>query len=213
MIFIDTIQHLADYEGHKLQSLTKEGLKFGDEDEEVLKKRSKTYKKQLKPLTKYLKKLFNGKVAKVTVSSRVEKSPAVIVTSQYGHTANMERIMRAQTLVSADSVKAMTAAKTLEINPRHPIIIELNKKIQESPEEQPTIDLAFLLFDTALQTSGFNQEDPESFAERVYRTMAASLNIHSMDLEDEIEIDDDEEETSDNEEIKLDDASEGHDEF
>jgi heat shock protein beta len=88
---------MGEFDGHKLQSLTKEGAKFGDEDEELLKKRAKAYKESFKPLTKYLKDLFAGKINKVTISQRVEKSPSVIVTSQYGHSANMERIMRAQT--------------------------------------------------------------------------------------------------------------------
>jgi heat shock protein beta len=86
----------------KLQSLTKEGLKFGDEDEDVLKKRLKAYRESFKPLTKYLKDLFAGKIAKVTVSQRVDKTPSIIVTSQYGHTANMERIVRAQTFSSPE---------------------------------------------------------------------------------------------------------------
>jgi len=201
-------QHLNEFEGHRLQSLTKEGLKFGDEDEDTMKKRLKQYKENYKPLTKYMKDLFSTKVAKVTISQRVEKSPSVIVTSQYGHTANMERIMRAQTFADNDNIKSMAAQKTLELNPRHPIIVELNKLVVESPEEQSTKDMAFLLYDTALLASGFAHEDTEGFSARVSRTLANSLNLKSMELVEEMEIDEEEEA-----EKKDSGSEEGHDEF
>jgi len=205
-------QYLGEFDGHKLQSLTKEGAKLsGDEDEDLVKKRTKAYKESLKPLTKYLKDLFSGKVAKVSVSQRVEKSPCVIVTSQYGNSANMERIMRAQTFSSTDSLKSMSASRTLEINPRHPIILELSKKVVNSPDEQSTKDLAYLLYDTALVTSGFSQEDVESYAERMYRTIAGSLNVESMELAPELVIEDDED-AEESTEASSEDNS-GNDEF
>jgi heat shock protein beta len=189
-----TFQHLAEFDGHKLQSLSKEGLKFGDEDEEVIKKRAKAYKESFKPLTKYLKDLFSGKVAKVAVSQRVDKSPAVVVTSQYGHTANMERIMRAQTFASGENLRAMAATRTLELNPRHPICIALNKLVTADPDAETTKDLAYHLFDTALLNSGFTQDDLEGFSDRMYRTMASALKVSSMDLADEMAVGSEEEE-------------------
>lgn len=189
-------QHMNEFDGHKLQSLTKEGLKFADEDEDVLKKRIKAYKESFKPLTKYMKDLFSGKVSKVTVSQRVEKSPSVIVTSQYGHTANMERIMRAQTFANSEQIKTMAAQRTLELNPRHPIVVELNRLVIEDPDESSTKDLAHLLYDTALLASGFVQDDTEGFSARMYRTIASSLNIKNLDLVEEMEIDEEEEEAA-----------------
>ena len=209
---------MGEFDGHKLQSLTKEGLKFADEDEEVAKKRTKAYKENFKPLTKYMKDLFAGKVNRVTVSQRVEKSPSVIVTSQYGHTANMERLMRAQTFTDAEQVRSMAAQRTLELNPRHPIVVELNRLVTENSSDDYVKDLAFLLYDTALLASGFAQDDTDGFSDRMYRTMAASLNIKSLKLVEELEIDEEEEE----EEVKLEDKKEaaasseediGHDEF
>jgi len=190
-------QHLADFDGHKLQSLTKEGVKFSDEDEDVQKKRTKKYKETFKPLTKYLKDLYAGKVNKVVISSRMESSPAMVVTSQYGHTANMERIMRAQTFANQDNLKSISASKTLELNPRHPIIIELNSRVQADAEAQTTKDLGFLLYDTALTSSGFVQDDAEGFAQRMFRTMASSLNVKSLNLADEIDISEDDSEEED----------------
>ena len=184
----DVFQNMNEFEGHKLQSLTKEGLKFGDEDEDTIKKRTKAYKESFKTLTKYMKDKLVGKVGKVTVSQRVEKSPAVIVTSQYGHTANMERIMRAQTFANQDNIKAMAAQKTLELNPRHPLINELNKMVQESPDDENTKDMVTLIYDAAIMTSGFIHDDADNFAMRMYRTMANSMNVKSMELLDEIEV-------------------------
>jgi heat shock protein 90kDa beta len=206
-----TMQHLGEYDGHKLQSLSKEGLKFGDEDEDVIKERAKIYKENFRPLTKYLKELFTGKVGKVSVSQRVDTTPAVIVTGAYGNTANMERIMRAQTFANPEAVKQMTASRTLELNPRHPIIIELNALVQSAPEEETTKDLAWLMYDTALLSSGFAQTETELFAQRMYRTLASSLKVESMELADEIEVEIEEEEEDDEgeEEMELD----GHDEF
>ena len=177
-----------------------------------MKKRIKSYRESFKPLTKYMKDLFVGKVQKVTMSQRVEKSPSVIVTSQYGHTANMERLMRAQPFSDQEQMRSMAAMRTLELNPRHPIVVELNKLVVEAPSEESTQDLAYLLYDTALMTSGFAQDDVESFSERMYRTMASSLNIQSLDLIDEIQ---DEEEEEEAEEPEGDDIPEdfGNDEL
>ena len=210
----DAIQNLGDFDGHKLQSLTKEGLKFGDEDEETQKKRIKAYRETFKPLTKYMKELFAGKVAKVTVSQRVESSPSVIVTSQFGHSANMERIVRAQTFANPEAYKMMMASKTLELNPRHPIIVRLNELVQGSDAEaESTKDLAYIVFDTALLTSGFQHEDTEDFAARMNRVLAGSLKVESMELVQEIEVVEDEEEEDEapvEDEASLDDS---HDEF
>jgi len=186
-------QTLGDFDGHKLQSLTKDGLKFGDESEDVLKKRIKQYRENFKPLTKFMKTLFSGKVSKVTVSQRVENSPSVIVTSQYGHSANMERIARAQTLGNAESLKSMAASKTLELNPRHPIISELNELVKSDPDAEKTKDMAFLVYDTALLVSGFQHEDVEEFADRMKRLLASNLNLKSTELLEDLAVDEEEE--------------------
>jgi heat shock protein beta len=211
----DCFQALSEFDGHKLQSLTKEGAKFGDEDETTIKKRAKAYKETFKPLTKFLKNLLGTKVSKVLVSQRVEKSPSVIVTSQYGNTANMERIMRAQTFASSDHIKAMSAAKTLELNPRHPIVIELNSLVTSAPDEQATKDLGHLLFDTALLASGFQQDDLEGYSERMIRTLAKTLNLDSLDLAPEVSVEEEEaKEEEVKEEAETKPASENvHDEF
>lgn len=172
-----------------------------------MKKRLKAYKQNFKPLTKYLKKMLGTKVSRVVVSQRIEKTPSIIVTSQYGNTANMERIMRAQTFASGDNIRGLAATKTLELNPRHPIIIELNNLVLSAPESQATKDLGNLIYDTALISSGFQQDDVEGYTERMIRTLAKSINLDSLDLAEEIVVEDGDTNSKDDEEVNS------HDEF
>merc|ERR1711988_727751 len=181
------------FEGVKLQSLSKEGIKFGDEDESVVKRRNKAYKESFKGLTKYLKDLLAGKVGKVVVSQRAVNTPAVIVTSQFGHTANMERVMRAQTMANGDNIRAMSASKVLELNPRHPIVANLRDAVESSPDDESTRDAALLVYDAALLSSGFMQEDMDEFTQRMYRDVGKS-HVESFDLLEEIELEDEDEE-------------------
>merc|ERR1719198_663897 len=187
-------QHVSEFEGVKLQSLSKEGIKFGDEDEATLKRRNKAYKESFKGLTKYLKDQLAGKVSKVVVSQRVVNTPAVIVTSQFGHTANMERVMRAQTMANGDNIRSMSASKVLELNPRHPIVANLRDKADADPEDEATKDAALLVYDIALLSSGFMQDDMDDFTQRMYRTVGKSLDVDNFDLLEEIEVEEEEEE-------------------
>jgi HSP90 family molecular chaperone len=207
------MQNMQDFDGFKLTSLTKEGIKFGDENEEDEKKRIKFYKDTYKPLTTYLKDLFANKVSKVSVSSRVDSVPSVIVTGQFGHTANMERIMRAQTFANPEQFKMMSAQKTLEINPRHPLIHSLLQLVQDDPDAIRTKDLAHVLYDTALMSSGFTMEDTQEFASRQMRTLATSLGVESLDLMPEAEIPEDEEEAALDEADDAEADDFGNDEF
>jgi len=154
-----TIQQVPEFEGKKVQSITKEGLKFGDEDERVIKGREKFYKSAFQPLVEYFKELFKDKLKDIIISQRVESAPSVIVTGRYGHSANMERIMRVQAAQDPAKYAAMAAQKTLEVNPRHPIVAELNKRIQDDPDDVSVKETAWLLYDTALLESGFVHDD------------------------------------------------------
>merc|ERR1719261_1400538 len=184
------IQNLTEFDGKKLQSVTKEGLKFGDE-EEVDSKRADLYKEQFKPLTKWLKDLYSETVEKIAVSSRLQDTPCIFVTSQYGYSANMERIMQSQAFADNKRTSYLVSKKTLEINPRHPIMIELKKRAEESPDNDDTKDLALLIYDTALLNSGFQMEDAAGFASRMYKLFKAGLSLESLELAPEIEIPDD----------------------
>jgi len=203
------IQHVTEFDGKKLQSVSKEGLSFGDSDDKTEKKRLELYKETYQPLTDYLKKLYESKISKVTVSPRVETTPCILVTSQYGNSANMERIMRSQAFSDPSRAQYMSSQKVMEINPRHPIIAELNRQVEEDPEAQETADTAWLLYDTALLQSGFAQDDVDAFALRMYRTMKGALNLDSLELEEEIEVPEEEEEEEDEEDDFDEEEEEG----
>merc|ERR1712072_1254552 len=149
---------------------------------------------------------YGDKVEKVAVSTRIETTPCVFVTSQYGYSANMERIMNSQAFSDNKRTQYLVSKKTLEINPRHPIVVELLKRAVESPDDQETKDLAWVMHDTALLNSGFNMDAPKDFAGRMYRLIKGGLNLDSLDLVDEIEVPEEEEEEEDEEEEEEEDA-------
>jgi len=182
------VQNLPDFEGRKLQNLAKEGVKFGDESDED-KRRDQFYKEEFQPLCTWLKNLYGDAVEKVVVSSRVVDTPSIIVTTQFGHSANMERIMKAQTMGDTERLKFMAAKKVMEVNPRHPIIAELAKKTGSGGEgESLARDLAWLLFDVSRLNSGFDIEKPKDFSDRMYRLMKSGLDLDSLDLLPEAEL-------------------------
>jgi len=195
------IQHVTEFDGKKLMSVTKEGLKFGDENEDVEKKREKAYKEKFKPLTDYLKGLYGDAVQKVSVAKRLETTPTIIVTSQYGNSANMERIMRSQAFTDQQKQAHMQSQKTMEIIPRHPIVAELNELVTNEKDDDNTEDLAWMLLDNAMMASGFPAYDTDAFAQRMYRMLQNGLNLESGDLLEELEIAGEEEEEADDEDI------------
>merc|ERR1711959_606400 len=188
------VQNLTEFDGKKLQAVTKEGLTFGDEDEKVVEKREKIYKEQLKSVTDGLTKPLGSKVEKVVISTRVVESPAVLVTSKYGYSANIERIMKSQAFADQKQASYMMSKKTMEVNPRHPIVTELNKLLKDNADSEDAADLGNLLYDTALINSGFTMEKTDEFAARMYRVLQKNLKLGSLDLADEVEVPDDEEE-------------------
>merc|ERR1712224_212562 len=202
------IQNLTEFDGKKLQSITKENLKFGDEGE-IDKKRTELYTENFKPLTEWMKNVYGDKVEKISVSNRVVDTLCLLVTSQYGYSANMERIMQSQAFADNKRTSYLVSKKTLEINPRHPIMIELKKRAEESPDNEDTKDLAWILHDTALLNSGFPVSDAKQFSGRMYRMLKNGLALDSLDLVPEIEVPEEEvEEEEDTEEATVeDDAS------
>lgn len=207
-----TVQHMSEFEGHRLQSITKEGLILPTGDEALAKKREAAYKAAFKPLTDYLKGVYGDKVEKVVVSSRLAQAPSIIVTSQYGYSANLERLMRSQAFADPSKAQHLTARKTMEINPRHPVVVELNALVGDETAVEQTTDLANLLYDSALLNSGFSIDDTKSFSSRLYRLMQTSLNLESLDLQPEIEVSADEASGDDSDEAEDDlDAAFGGD--
>merc|ERR1711972_1293221 len=174
------VQQLKEFDGKKLQSVTKEGLELETEDE---KKTLEEQKADFEGLCKLIKEVLGDKVEKVVVSNRINESPCVLVTSEYGWSANMERIMKAQALRDSSMSAYMVSKKTMEINAEHPIMQELKTKGDADKSDKTVKDLIWLLFDTALLTSGFTLEEPTQFAGRIHRMIKLGLSIDDADAE------------------------------
>ncbi|KAK6489649.1 heat shock protein HSP 90-beta [Huso huso] len=169
------VQQLKEFDGKTLVSVTKEGLELPEDEEE--KKKMEEDKTRFENLCKLMKEILDKKVEKVTVSNRLVSSPCCIVTSTYGWTANMERIMKAQALRDNSTMGYMMAKKHLEINPDHPIVETLRQKAEADKNDKAVKDLVILLFETALLSSGFSLEDPQTHSNRIYRMIKLGLGI------------------------------------
>merc|ERR1712072_762584 len=143
------VGQLKEYDGHKLLCITKEGLKLTDSEAET--KQKEELKAKFDPLCSTMKEILGEKVEKVVVSERLVDSPCVLVTGEYGWSANMERIMKAQALRDSTMGLYMSSRKTLEINPENPIVDELRKRAESDKGDKTVKDLVFLLFETALE--------------------------------------------------------------
>ncbi|XP_050385033.1 heat shock protein 83 [Argentina anserina] len=169
------VGQLKEYDGKKLVSATKEGLKLDDETEEE--KQKKEEKKSFEDLCKTIKDILGDRVEKVVVSDRIVDSPCCLVTGEYGWSANMERIMKAQALRDNSMGAYMSSKKTMEINPDNGIMEELRKRAEADKNDKSVKDLVLLLFETALLTSGFSLEEPNTFASRIHRMLKLGLSI------------------------------------
>merc|ERR1712063_83181 len=175
------VQQLKEFDGKKLLSATKEGLDLADDEEA---------KAKTEPLCKLMKEVLGDKVEKVVVSNRLADSPCVLVTGEYGWSANMERIMKAQALRDASQSQYMTSKKTMEVNPTNAIITALREKAEADQSDKTVKDLIWLMYDTSLLPSGFSLDEPATFASRIHRLVKLGLSIDDADEADDADMED-----------------------
>merc|ERR1739838_817749 len=198
------LQKLADYEGKKFVSIQKADVKLDETEEE--KKRFTKVKDMYKPLTDWWKEKLTEltekgamkdsgvKIEKVEISKRLTDSPVVVVTSQFGYSAQQEKVMKAQAFQNKEQIGMMSGRKTLEVNPNHPVVVDLLNKIKADKEDKVALDTAQVLFQTALIESGYEIADPSALVSRVYRLMSKELGVDPDAPIKEVEVPEEEEE-------------------
>merc|ERR1712147_482473 len=212
------IQKLADYEGKKFVSIQKADVKLDETEEEM--KRFTKLKDMYKPLTDWWKEKLTDltekgamkeagvKIEKVELSKRLTDSPAVVVTSQFGYSAQQEKIMKAQAFQNKDQIGQMSGRKTLEINPNHPVVADLLTKVKADKQDKSAQDTAHVLFQMALIESGYEIADPSALVNRVYRLMSKELGVDPDAPIKEVEVPEEEEEAEEEEKDDSDDDKE-----
>merc|ERR1711974_572736 len=216
------IQKLADYEGKKFVSIQKADVKLDETEEE--KKRFTKLKDMYKPLTDWWKEKLTDltekgamkdagvKVEKVEISKRLTDPPVVVVTSQFGYSAQQERVMKAQAFQNKDQLSMMSGRKTLEINPNHPVVVDLLSKVKADKEDQAAKDTAHVLFQTALIESGYEIADPSALVKRVYSLMSKELGVDPDAPLKEVELPEEEEEAEEDDDKEDEGEEEGEEE-
>ena len=177
------IQQLKEYDGKKLKNCSKEGLDIEESEDE--KKKREEQKTAFEGLCKHVKEVLGDKIEKCQLGFRLAESPCVLVTSEWGWSANMERIMKAQALRDSSMSSYMVSKKTMEVNPEHPIVLQLKANVDADSSDRTIRDLIWLLFETAILTSGFSLDDPNSFANRIHRMIKFALSIGDDEKGDE----------------------------
>merc|ERR1712066_1190458 len=215
------IQKLADYEGKKFVSIQKADVKLDETEEE--KKRFSKVKDLYKPLTDWWKEKLTEltekgvmkdsgvKIEKVEISKRLTDSPVVVVTSQFGYSAQQEKVMKAQSFQNKDQVSMMSGRKTLEVNPSHPVVADLLAKVKADKDDAAALDTAQVLFQTALIESGYEIADPSALVNRVYRLMSKELGVDPDAPLKEVEVPEEEEEAEEEDDEDDEDGDESAD--
>ncbi|CAN6701847.1 unnamed protein product [Malus baccata var. baccata] len=166
------IQNLKSYKEKNFIDISKEDLDLGDKNEE----KEKEIKQEYGQTCDWIKKRLGDKVASVQISNRLSSSPCVLVSGKFGWSANMERLMKAQTVGDTSSLEYMRGRRVFEINPEHPIIKNLNAASKTNPDDEDAIRAIDLLYNTALVSSGFTPENPAELGGKIYEMMSLALS-------------------------------------
>merc|ERR1712178_474629 len=194
-----TVQHLTEFEGKRLINASREGLKLEEGDAE--KKREDQYKEMFKPLLEFMKEALGKKVEKVAISKHLVRSPVVVLSADYGWTAQMEKVMKSQAFADQSKFEFMKSKRMFEMNPRHPMIVELNSRVKDGKADDSTKDMIMSLYLSAVAAAGYQlmPEDAQDFSERVTRMVTAGLGVEAdAELAPELEVTEDVVEDDDN---------------
>ncbi len=187
------VQHLSEYEKRKVKSIAKDDVNIIDGNDEISKKKLQKLKEMYKPLTEWMKKLLGKEVEKVTISNKLDDDPAYILTSQYGYSAQMEKINRAQAFANQEKAASyMLAKKTFELNPHHPIIKELLSKVKAASGgevDTEASEYAQILYNMALLNSGFLIDNPTDFTLPLQKLLKVGFGLRRDAPIEEIEVD------------------------
>jgi len=212
------ISALPEFEGKKFQNVAKEGFNI-DGDTEAAKARREATNEKFDSLIKWLgEDALKDHILRAEVSERLADSPCALITSKFGWTANMQKIIQSQTHSKSQDMQRdyyLNQKKTLEINPRHPLIKELLRRVEDNPTDKAAKDMAVMMFNTATLRSGYNLKDTVNFAEQIELMMRQTLGVDADEaVEEEEEIvdeeppeeddEDEEEEEEDDEEVEED---------
>merc|ERR1719211_855916 len=198
------ISALPEFEGKKFQNVAKEGFSI-DGDTEAAKERKTEVKERFEPLTKWMQEdALKDHILRAEISERLDKSPCALITSRFGWTANMQRIIQSQTHSKTQDMQRdyyLNQKKALEINPRHPLIKELLRRVEDNPEDAVAKDMALMMFNTATLRSGFMLKDTVAFALHIENMMRDTLGVSKDEtVEEEEELPEDEEADEEDEE-------------
>jgi HSP90 family molecular chaperone len=184
------MQHLRDWDGKRLTSISTESVNLDDDDKDKALRIKAAYEEKFKPLVKFFNQFYTPHISNVKVSQRLGSSPAIVSSSEYGASANQARILSYQAFKHGIPDFASQSFKTLEINPRHPFIVKL---LSDVPTDVNTVplelkDTLWNLLDMALVNGGYDLRDPKAYAKRMLRTIQDDLDIDSLLLEPEIDV-------------------------
>merc|ERR1719460_855769 len=185
-----TVQHLTEFEGKRLINASREGLKLEEGDQE--KKREEKYKDLFKPLLDFAKDALGKKVEKVSISKHLVASPVVVLSADYGWTAQMEKVMKSQAFADQSKFEFMKSKRMFEINPRHPMVVELNSRLKDKTDGDANLkDQVMSLYLSAVVSAGYQltPEDAQDFGDRVGRMVTSALGVEAdAELAPEIEV-------------------------
>merc|ERR1712173_144649 len=209
------ISALPEFEGKKFQNVAKEGFSI-DGDTDAAKARKEAVTEKFEPLIKWLgEDSLKDHILRAEVSERLTDSPCALITSKFGWTGNMQKIIQSQTHSKTQDMQRdyyLNQKKTLEINPRHPLIKELLRRVEDNPADPVAKDIAVMMFNTATLRSGYSLKDTVNFAQQIEAMMRQTLGVDADEqVEEEEEITDEEpteEEEDDEEEEEEEDEEE-----